>query len=89
METMKTKHQKKNIEMSKNSNLLLRFACHISFKAGVCRPCDTIELTATWKFSSSRRVEKVCADLQLFWGVVFSLFLLKKFGLRNNVKVSD
>ena len=88
METMKTKHQKKNIEMSKNSNLLLRLTCHISFKAEVCRPCDTIELTATWKFSSSRRVEKVCADLQLFLGGG-SLFLLKKFGLRKNVKVSD
>ena len=35
-------------------------------KAGVCRPCDTIELTATsCNFSLCRRVEKVCADRQL------------------------
>ena len=37
------------------------------FRAGVCHPCDTIELTATsWNFSLCRRVEKVCADWQLF-----------------------
>ena len=36
-------------------------------KAGVCRPCDTIELTATsCNFSLCRRVEKVCVDRQLF-----------------------
>ena len=35
-------------------------------RAGVCRPCDTIELTATsCNFSLCRRVEKVCVDLQL------------------------
>ena len=35
-------------------------------KAGVCRPCDTIELTATsCNFSLCRRVEKVCVDRQL------------------------
>ena len=35
-------------------------------KAGVCRPCDTIELTATsGNFSLCRRVEKVCVDRQL------------------------
>ena len=34
--------------------------------AGVCRPCDTIELTATsCDFSLCRRVEKVCVDRQL------------------------
>ena len=33
----------------------------------VCRPCETIELTATsWNFSFCRRVEKVCVDRQLF-----------------------
>ena len=38
-----------------------------SVRAGVCRPCDTIELTATsWNFSLCRRVEKVCVDRQLF-----------------------
>ena len=36
------------------------------FRAGVCRPCDTIELTATsCNFSLCRRVEKVCVDRQL------------------------
>ena len=35
-------------------------------RAGVCRPCDTIELTATnCNFSLCRRVKKVCADRQL------------------------
>ena len=35
-------------------------------RAGVCRPCDTIELTATsCNFSLCRRVEKVCVDRQL------------------------
>ena len=35
-------------------------------KAGVCLPCDTIELTATiCNFSLCRRVEKVCVDWQL------------------------
>ena len=35
-------------------------------RAGVCRPCDTIELTATsCNFSLCRHVEKVCVDLQL------------------------
>ena len=35
-------------------------------KAGACRPCDTIELTATsCNFSLCRRVEKVCVDRQL------------------------
>ena len=38
-----------------------------TLRAGVCRPCDTIELTATsCNFSLCRRVEKVCADRQLF-----------------------
>ena len=35
-------------------------------RAGVCRPCDTKELTATsCNFSLCRRVEKVCVDRQL------------------------
>ena len=35
-------------------------------RAGVCRPCDTIELTATsCNFSLCRRVGKVCVDRQL------------------------
>ena len=35
-------------------------------RAGVCRPCDTIELTTTsCNFSLCRRVEKVCVDRQL------------------------
>ena len=35
-------------------------------KAGVCRPCDTIELTATsCNFTLCRRVKKVCIDRQL------------------------
>ena len=35
-------------------------------RAGVCCPCDTIELMATsCKFSLGRRVEKVCVDRQL------------------------
>ena len=39
----------------------------ITLRAGVCRPCDTIELTATsCNFSLCRRVEKVCVDRQLF-----------------------
>ena len=38
----------------------------VRIMAGVCRPCDTIELTATsCKFSLCRRVEKVCVDRQL------------------------
>ena len=36
------------------------------YRAGVCRPCDTIELTATsCDFSLCRRVEKVCVNWQL------------------------
>ena len=35
-------------------------------KAGVCRPCDTIELTATsCNFSLWRRIEKAYVDCQL------------------------
>ena len=35
-------------------------------RAGVCRLCDTKELTATsCNFSLCRRVEKVCVDRQL------------------------
>ena len=39
-----------------------RFCLHQRFKAGVCRPCDTIELTAT---SCNFSFEKVCVDWQL------------------------
>ena len=38
-----------------------------SIRAGVCRPCDMIELTATsCNFRLCRRIEKVRADRQLF-----------------------
>ena len=56
------------------SNVLMTpwvFVCQkgtmpMSLRAGVCRPCDTIELTATiCNFSLYRRVEKVCVDRQL------------------------
>ena len=41
-------------------------AWHVGIKAGVFRPCDTIELTATsCNFSSCQRIEKVCVDRQL------------------------
>ena len=46
--------------------------CHVALvsiliRAGVCRPCDTIEPTAiSCNFSLCRRVEKLCADRQLF-----------------------
>ena len=47
--------------------VLTRLFLHVGLiRAGVCCPCDTIELTATsCNFSLCRCVEKVCIDRQL------------------------
>ena len=48
-----------------NETIFSKVKSHL--RAGVCRPCHTTELTATsWNFSLCRRVQKVCADWQLF-----------------------
>ena len=59
------------VEIRKPHKMVTEGYYHIetanSLRAGVCRPCDTIELTATsCNFSLCQRVEKVSADRQLF-----------------------
>ena len=55
--------------VSDRMSILIQERGIIQFKgvrAGVCRPCNTIELTGTsCNFRLCRRVEKVCVDRQL------------------------
>ena len=45
-----------------------------ALRAGVCRPCDTIELTATsCNFSLCRRVEKICLDARATYAGPYAL----------------
>ena len=71
-----SQHIYKEIKLQKGINGIDKIVCkmdlilfgdlHLRVKAGVCRPCETIELTATsCNFSLCRRVEKVCVDRQL------------------------
>ena len=55
------------INIKKLRAKLLKLLYDLRVRAGVCRPCDTIELTPTsFNFSLiCRRVEKVCVGRQL------------------------
>ena len=54
------------IESSERAQCLSFTGKSYAPKDGLRSPCDMIELTTSWNFSSCRRVEKVCADRQLF-----------------------